>query len=236
MEAHQERVDDSDADCHDWSGFPELHIDPKDDPYAQTPTMWSATSQHFMEVALVASGACDLVQLSARLQAAMVAIEEKLADARQAGAAAALSGWGISPAIEPGLTIYTLSPGSITEEFPQHEIYASIAVWLLIQGRRAALRLDRANAARSESQALVCMALAFGEGARTVLSGEERERRARVARANADAGHTEHRRRKEQLLADYRAASWPSKSVAAEALAAKHHFSTATVRKALQGL
>lgn len=155
MEAHQERVDDSDPHGHEWSGFPELRIDPKADPYAQTPAMWSATSQHLLEVAIVASGAGDLDQLSARLNAAQNAIEAKLADARQAGAAAALSGWGISPAMEPGLTVYALSPASITEKFPRHEVYAAVAVWLLIEGHRAAMGADRECAARWEAQALV---------------------------------------------------------------------------------
>ncbi len=238
MEACRNRFYVSGAEsCGDeWSGFPELRVDPRFDPFAQMPLMWSATSQHFMEVALVASGASNLQEWSERLDAAQEAAWTRLSDARRAGAVAQLDGWAVSPAAEPGLTFYALTPWDVTARFTRREVCASLALWLLLQVIRTASEHEPDFAQRMESQAMICIALAFGEGAREIVHSTEKARRSKTASACASAGHAHRNRRMERMLEEFREGAWTNKAAAARLLAARHHFSEATVRKRLQGL
>ena len=215
--------------------FPDLRIDDDQDPF-HTHIQWgSPTAQHIFACSLIACGATSLDELRDRLSCLRSAVVKVLDDAGNSGVEPFLYGVWISPQDDPGLMVAILTDAIDQAEYPVFELQASLAVWLMLEARRALPEavIDEIN--HLVIQASICLAYCFGEGGRQVVLVQEKARRSEIATHAADVAMAAQRERKRRLLDEFAAGSWENKTVAARVLSKKHCFSEATVRKWLQG-
>jgi len=217
-------------------GFPDLCIDDDQDPFRKRVQWGNPTAQHIFACSLIACGATGLGELRDRLSCLRSAVIKVLDDARASDVEPFLYGFRISPQDDPGLMVAILTDAIDQAEYPAFELHASLAVWLMLEARRALPEAAIDEISHLVIQASICLAYCFGEGGRQVVSAQEKARRSEIATHAADVAVAAQRERKGRVLDEFTAGSWENKTVAARALSKKHCFSEATVRKWLQGL
>lgn len=218
-----------------WGPFPELRIDESLDPFERQLVFGSATTHYLYEIALATSGTKTIGGWQERLKEVERIACVGLSASGKSLTEPFLFGFTISAAGQPALAFLEVCEEGVASTFPRGQLFGSLALWLLVDAYRFALKasIDRAN--QLEVQAAFAIAVALGEGGREVMADLERKRRGRSAEIGGNASHEAQNARKRELLEEFRKRNWASKAQAAAALAPKYCFSVETVRRWLRG-
>lgn len=215
--------------------FPDLFVDDDQDPFRKHVQWGNPAAQHIFDCSLIACCATSLDELRDRLSCLRSAVVKALSDAGDLGVEPFLYGFWVSPQDDPGLMVAILTDAIDQVAYPAFELHAALAVWLMLEARRASREAEVDEVSHLVIQASICLAYSFGEGGRQVVAAQEKTRRSEIAIHAADVAVAAQRERKGRLLDEFAAGSWENKTVAARVLSKKHCFSEATVRKWLQG-
>lgn len=217
-----------------WGRLPKLGISELANPFLAKLEFTDPTEQYIYECSLLACGAQDPEELEERLAEAAKIAAARLFEARTAGVLPVINGACFNATRDVGLT-YCLLGADSANGYPTHELYGSLALWLMLKASHAygQGRCDAADA--MVLQASICLGHSFAEGGRVVVAAEEKERRRSNAVLAAASGRQAQKKRKEALFAEFDSGNWADKGIATSVLAPKYHFSPLTVRKWLQG-
>ena len=216
--------------------FPDLSISDEFDPFARRFEWGNPAAQYICTAAIVACGAASLDDLNERLQDLQTAVDRVLDAAQEEGITPWLHGDWMSPLDYPGLAASLLGGPEESSSYPAYELHASMAVWLMLEARKALLAAEVCEVNRYVIQASICLAHCFGEGGRSVIANHEKALRTERAKRAGSSPRQATQERNARMRDEFQSGAWRTRMLAVEELARRYHLSVDHVNSLMKGV